>query len=84
MLARALGDATTQPGLRLARQRLVEWLEDLRSVGGHEELAKAIEVQVARLATALDQSDIVRAVVVELTKLATPSMTTTGRPAFWK
>ena len=39
--------------IRLLRQRLTEWVEDLRSVGGQAALADAVEKLVQRLAAAL-------------------------------
>ena len=50
-------DRRPRPGrarrLRLLRQRLTEWVEDLRSVGGPTQLADAVEHQVQRLSAAL-------------------------------
>lgn len=43
--------------LRRLRQRLTEWVEDLRSVGGHDALADAVRAQVDRLAAALAGGD---------------------------
>jgi hypothetical protein len=39
--------------LRRLRQRLTEWVEDMRSVGGNDDLAVAVEALVARIFTAL-------------------------------
>jgi hypothetical protein len=39
--------------IRLLRQRLTEWVEDMRSVGGSDELAGAVEALVKRLSVAL-------------------------------
>jgi Ca-activated chloride channel family protein len=39
--------------IRLLRQRLTEWVEDVRSVGGNDELASAVEELVQRLSAAL-------------------------------
>ena len=76
--------------LRLLRQRLTEWIEDLRSVGGHDTLADAVEHEVKRLSSALGGSNVaadVLAVATELAKLATgatPPPRKSGRAAFWK
>jgi hypothetical protein len=76
--------------LRRLRQRLTEWIEDLRSVGGHGELAGVVELAVARLTAALAAGTGVAAeaatVAAELTRLATSGSPprSTGRPAFWK
>src|SRR5262249_26129870 len=60
--------------LRLLRQRLTEWVEDLRSVGGHEALADAVEREVKRLTAALaggtDLATAALAVASELARLA--------------
>src|SRR5205085_1346097 len=42
-LARELARATDTNAIRAIRQRLVEWIEDVRSVGGHDDLAAAVE-----------------------------------------
>jgi hypothetical protein len=92
---RGRADATA---IRLLRQRLVEWVEDLRSVveaRGRMEidapaLAGAVEQLVQRLSAALASATALAAeavaVAVELGKLAAgaPPPRTSGRPAFWK
>ncbi len=76
------------------RQRLVEWIEDLRSVGGFDELAAAVEVLVRRLTSALaalavpsgsPPLDGLRTLGDELAKLAAGAAPPrgAGRP-FWK
>jgi Ca-activated chloride channel homolog len=83
---RGRADATA---IRLIRQRLTEWIEDVRSVGGHDALAAAIEQLVQRLSGALaagqDLAGETIAVAAELARLAAG-----GAPppppkrAFWK
>jgi len=81
--------------IRVLRQRLTEWVEDVRSVGGHDELATAVERLVQRLSAALAASLASVAIVVsealavagELAALAAggPSTPTKrSRLAFWK
>jgi Ca-activated chloride channel family protein len=78
--------------IRLVRQRLVQWVEDLRSVGGHGEVASAVEAHVLRLsaAVAVPASLAVEATAVadELARLAAgeppPVAPPVSRPAFWK
>ncbi|HEU0034814.1 MAG TPA: VIT domain-containing protein [Kofleriaceae bacterium] len=78
--------------IRLVRQRLVEWIEDLRSVGGQAELADAVERLVQRLSAALvlttDATTELRAIAAELQQLASGSLPPPprkqGRVAFWK
>jgi hypothetical protein len=76
--------------IRVLRQRLTEWIEDLRSVGGQDDLAAAVELLVQRLSAALAlATDLVTetlAVAAELAKLAagTPPPRKQGRVAFWK
>jgi Ca-activated chloride channel family protein len=76
--------------LRVLRLRLTEWSEDVRSVGGHDELAAAVEHQVQRLAAAITLGTGVAtealAVATELAALAsgTPPPANRGRLAFWK
>ena len=77
--------------IRILRQRLTEWVEDLRSVGGHDDLAAAVEHLVQRLSAALAlATDLVSetiAVAAELAKLAAgtpPPSRKPGRVAFWK
>jgi len=73
--------------LRLIRQRLAQWVEDVRSVGGHDDLAAAVEKLVTRLAAAIASGapNEPRAVATELSKLAAGTTTPApSRPAFWK
>ncbi|HEY5926075.1 MAG TPA: VIT domain-containing protein [Kofleriaceae bacterium] len=77
--------------LRLLRQRLTEWVEDLRSVGGHDALADAVEAQVKRLSAVLtgggDIASEVMAISTELARLAgggAPPAKKPGRSEFWK
>ena len=76
--------------LRLLRQRLTEWVEDLRSVGGHDALADAVEHEVKRLSVALagsgDLASEARAVATELARLADGGAPPkkSGRADFWK
>lgn len=82
-------DAGNVGRLRLLRQRLREWVEDLRSVGGFDALAGQVEQLASRLAAALAVADVApqaRAIATELAAVAsgaTPSPKSTGR-AFWK
>jgi Ca-activated chloride channel family protein len=79
--------------IRLVRQRLTEWIEDLRSVGGGRELADAVEALVRRLSDALaapmNLAAELEAIADELAKLATGAVPSDagpkpGRPPFWK
>jgi len=78
--------------IRHARQRLVQWIEDLRSVGGQRDLAVAVDDLVTRLSDALAASTTlaadVEAIAVELAALgsgkAPPPRPPGSRPAFWK
>ncbi|MEO8698730.1 MAG: VIT domain-containing protein [Kofleriaceae bacterium] len=76
--------------IRLLRQRLTEWVEDLRSVGGQQELAAAVEQLVQRLSAALalatDLATEAVAVAAELARLAAGQSPprSKGRVAFWK
>jgi Ca-activated chloride channel family protein len=76
--------------LRLLRQRLTEWVEDVRSVGGHDALADAVEHEVKRLSAALANAATVAAealaVATELARLAGGGAPPkkTGRAGFWK
>jgi len=83
--ARGRADGTA---IRLLRQRLVEWIEDLRSVGGHDALAAAVERLVQRLSAALaagsDVASETLAVATELGKIAGGPPPPKGRVAFWK
>jgi Ca-activated chloride channel family protein len=75
--------------IRLLRQRLTEWVEDVRSVGGQDALAAAVEHLVQRLSAALgrgaDLASETIAVAAELAKLGagTPPAKR-SRLAFWK
>lgn len=78
--------------IRVIRQRLTEWIEDVRSVGGFDNLAAAVERLVQRLSAALAgggslQTEAI-AIAEELGKLAAgatvpPAPKAPGR-AFWK
>jgi Ca-activated chloride channel family protein len=76
--------------LRLLRERLRQWVEDLRSVGGHDELALAVADQVQRLGAALSSTnfaDEVRAIAGVLAAIAGGAPLPpkkSGRVAFWK
>jgi Ca-activated chloride channel homolog len=76
--------------LRMLRQRLREWIEDLRSVGGFDSLASAVEQLALKLDSAIAGADVatqVAAVATELTALAAGAPVPprpSGRPAFWK
>jgi hypothetical protein len=94
LLAEVKGSAAA-PAIRLLRQRLVQWIEDVRSVsgeGGNEDLASAVEVQVERLGTALAAPETlvteVTAIAAELAALAAgappPPAKKKSRLAFWK
>ena len=78
--------------LRVIRQRLTEWVEDVRSVGGYDDLAAAVEKLVQRLAVAIAGGTTVSteaiAVAAELARLAAgatpPPAPKKSRAAFWK
>jgi len=78
--------------IRLVRQRLVQWFEDLRSVGGHGDVASVVEALVLRLSAAIaaPASLAVEATAVAdaLARLAAgeppPAAPPVSRPAFWK
>jgi Ca-activated chloride channel homolog len=87
-LGRGAADPTAT---RLLRQRLVEWTEDLRSVGGHDALAAAVDKLVQRLSAALAAGGALAAELVaiaeELAKLTgggPPPRSLGQRLAFWK
>lgn len=89
LAAHARGPNTS--AIRLLRQRLTEWVEDLRSVGGQAALADAVEKLVVRLVAALAGGDLgseAQAIADELTKLAggapPPEAPKQRRVAFWK
>lgn len=66
--------------LKLLRQRLQQWLEDLESVGGHEALVAAVASELHRLT--IDTRAEVAAELVKLAIGAVPPKPP-GR-AFWK
>ncbi|HEX7836320.1 MAG TPA: hypothetical protein VF469_02595, partial [Kofleriaceae bacterium] len=76
--------------LRLLRQRLTQWVEDLRSVAGNRDLASAVEALVKRLSDALAAaaglSAEVAVVAEELAKLASAASPPEkkSRADFWK
>jgi hypothetical protein len=87
--AAAGGDAGA---IRLLRQRLAQWVEDVHSVGKLDELAGAVEELIQRLSGALaalvELAAVTTAVASDLAALATrasaPPPQQTRRPAFWK
>lgn len=89
--ARARGSADVAM-LRILRQRLVEWIEDLRSVGTHDALASAVDELARRLGAALAAGASLEATVTaiagELAALAAGAPPPAPRPgsrlAFWK
>jgi Ca-activated chloride channel homolog len=89
VLAGRGGDAGA---MRLVRQRLVQWVEDVRSVGGNGELASAVEQLIARLTAALSAASSLaaeaQAIAAELLRLAggatPPAAKKKSRLAFWK
>jgi hypothetical protein len=87
VLARSAASASAGP-LRLLRQRLTEWVEDLRSVGGHDALAAAVDAQVQKLSAALGAgaTQDLLAIATELARLADGGAPPrkTGREGFWK
>ena len=78
--------------IRRIRQRLAQWIEDLRSVGGNRDLTSAVEALVERLSTALaapaSLPPEVAAISEQLAKLAAgaspPPAKKKSRLAFWK
>ncbi len=86
--AQARGRVDTA-AIRLLRQRLTEWIEDLRSVGNANDLAAAVEQLVQSLSAALalsgDLATDALGIATELARLAagTPPPHAPGR-AFWK
>jgi Ca-activated chloride channel family protein len=94
MLARELEAHAGGPNtaaIRLLRQRLTEWVEDLRSVGSNSALADAVEQLVVRLTAALAGTDLASeatAIAHELLQLAggapPPAPAKKSRLAFWK
>ena len=90
-LSREAGGRCDPTAIRRTRQRLTQWIEDLRSVGGDAELIRAVEELVARLSAALsaptDLAAEVTAVSEVLAQLSTAASSPgkkPGRPAFWK
>ncbi|HUS27801.1 MAG TPA: VIT domain-containing protein [Kofleriaceae bacterium] len=76
--------------LKLLRQRLREWVEDLRSVGGFDSLADVVEQLAHKLGDAIAAADVATQVASLATQLANVAAggavppRSTGRPAFWK
>jgi Ca-activated chloride channel family protein len=77
--------------MRMLRQRLAEWVENLRSTGGNADLAAAVEALAARLGSAIAAADLATeaiAIAAELASLATgappPPAPKKSRAAFWK
>lgn len=78
--------------IRMLRERLTQWIEDLRSVGGNRELAAAVEALVVRLSAVLaapaNLAAEVAAIADALAKLASgeppPPEKKKSRLAFWK
>ena len=78
--------------LRLLRQRLKEWAEDLRSVGGNDALADAVGDQAERLGAALSGTGVDLAVDLQAIANVLASLAQggplpprkSGRAAFWK
>jgi Ca-activated chloride channel family protein len=78
--------------LRLLRQRLAEWAENVRSTDGSPKLAEAVEQLVQRLGAAIARGTEIAADVVaiafELAKLADgsppPAPSRPARQGFWK
>ena len=85
--AQARGRVDTS-AIRLLRQRLTEWVEDLRSVGTAAELAAAVETLVQRLSAALalssDLATEALAIAGELAQLASGAAPPKPGRAFWK
>jgi len=93
-LAQALVAAGSDANaIRLVRQRIAQWLEDVRTMGGLDELADAVDALVRRLSAALssgqDLAVEVTAVARELVALGSapspsPPPSKKSRLAFWK
>ena len=97
-LAHELERWAAQPGdttaLRRTRQRFTQWIEDVRSVGGLEPLAAAVEALIQRLSEALaapaELAGTVIAITQALQELSTgsppipPKATSRSRRSFWK
>jgi len=77
--------------LRIVRQRLREWVEDLRSVGGFDSLADAVDQLAQKLGEALaagtDLATEASSIATQLATIAAGSPVpprSSGRAAFWK
>jgi len=84
-LARELADGAAHPAaLRRVRQRLAQWIEDVRSVGGHEPLAIVVEGLLRRLSEALAAPKLLNAAVTaiaqELQVMSTAPTPPTSEP----
>ena len=81
--------ANDAAAIRLIRMRLLEWIEDVRSVGGQEAIAGAVEALVAQVTAAVASGEV-SAVLAAADALANLGAVTpaaappTGRVAFWK
>jgi hypothetical protein len=83
------GDAAA---IRLVRQRLTQWIEDVRSVGSRTDLAGAVEELVQRLSAALaapaglvaEALAIAAALVALAAGSPPPPAKKKSRLAFWK
>jgi Ca-activated chloride channel homolog len=84
-LAAELARATEVMALRMLRQRLTEWIEDVRSVGGLDTLAAAVDHQLRQLLAVLDVATA-RAVAKELETIVKGGgdPPKRSRLAFWK
>jgi Ca-activated chloride channel family protein len=88
----AQGRLSADPAIiRVLRQRLTEWVEDVRSVGGLDDIAAAVERLVQRLSAALAAGTALAteaiAIAAELEKLAAGAPVPTAPKqsrAFWK
>ena len=71
--------------IRILRQRLAQWVEDVRSVGGLATLASTVEDLAVRLASAsMDQAIAIAGELAALAAGAPPPSKPAGRGAFWK
>jgi len=82
-LEQQIRDGAALPALRMIRERLREWLEDLRSVGGHESLADVVSQQLDALVTALRVSPLNTTQLTTIAQ-ALAAVATPGKRAFWK
>jgi len=85
-LAAELATATEALALRVVRQRLTEWVDDVRSVGGLDALAGDVDHLVRRLLATLDVATA-REVAAELVRIAQGDGgggPPRSRLAFWK